>query len=67
MLGTMFTQDSMSFLHRSGIVSRLFCGPRIVYPLDFVRMGVARWNFLLVCVWLVHMVMTNHFGAQVVP
>ena len=36
-------------------------------PPRFCSDGVARWNFLLVCVWLVHMVMPNHFGAQVVP
>ena len=45
---------------------RLIYGAQIVYPLDMLRMGVAQWNFLLVCVWLVHTIMSNHVGAQVV-
>src|SRR4051812_13019181 len=28
--------------------------PLIVYPLDILRMGVARWTFVLGCVWLGH-------------
>ena len=28
--------------------------PPIVYPLDILRMGVARWTFVLGCVWLGH-------------
>src|SRR3954466_12413082 len=38
--------------------------PRIVYPLDIFRMGVARWTFVLGCVWLSHRVITNHVCAQ---
>src|SRR3954468_1013079 len=35
-------------------------------PLDILRMGVARWTFVLGCVWLGHRVITNHVCAQVV-
>ena len=35
-------------------------------PLDILRMGVARWTFVLVCVWLGHRVITNHVWAQAV-
>ena len=28
--------------------------PPIVYPLDILRMGVARWTFVLGCDWLGH-------------
>src|SRR4051812_28660711 len=38
--------------------------PPIVYPLDILRMGVARWTFVLGCVWLGHRVITNHVCAQ---
>src|ERR1043165_9401349 len=34
--------------------------PPIVYPLYILRMGVARWTFVLGCVWLGHRVITNH-------
>ena len=40
--------------------------PQIAYPLDMLRMGVAQWTFLLVCVWLFNRSMRNHVGAQVV-
>src|ERR1043165_8059950 len=40
--------------------------PPIVYPLDILRMGVARWTFVLGCVWLGHRVITNHVCAQAV-
>ena len=42
-------------------------GPGSSAPLDILPVGVAQWTFLLVCVWLVHMIIPNHFGAQVVP
>ena len=45
-------------------VCRLICGPQIVYPLDMLWMGVAQWNFLLVCVWLGHRSIRNQVGAQ---
>src|SRR3954471_9892823 len=35
-------------------------------PLDILRMGVARWTFVLGCVWLGHRVITNHVCAQAV-
>src|SRR4051812_41301616 len=38
----------------------------IVYPLDILRMGVARWTFVLGCVWLGHRVITNHVCAQAI-
>ena len=44
----------------------LIRGPRIVYPLDILRMGVARWTFLLVCVRLGHRIITNHAWAHAV-
>jgi len=66
-LGHKLCHYSMLFLRRSGVALRLIRGPRIIYPLDILRMGVALWNFLLVCVWLVHIIMSKHFGAQVVP
>src|ERR1043165_6785129 len=28
--------------------------PPIIYPLDILRMGVARWTFFLGCIWLGH-------------
>ena len=34
-----------------------------IYPLDILRMGVARWTFVLGCVWLGHRVITNHVCA----
>src|SRR4051812_39746554 len=40
--------------------------PPIVYLLDILRMGVARWTFVLGCVWLGHRVTTNHVCAQAV-
>src|SRR3954463_5826338 len=41
--------------------------PPIVYlPLVIFRMGVARWTFVLGCVWLGHRVITNHVCAQAV-
>src|SRR4051812_25680098 len=40
--------------------------PPIVYPLDILRMEVARWTFVFGCVWLGHSVITNHFCAQYV-
>src|SRR3954471_6160645 len=40
--------------------------PSIVYPLDILRMGVARWTFVLGCVWLGHRVSRNHVCAQAV-
>src|SRR3954470_18046842 len=38
----------------------------IVYPLDILQMGVARWTFVLGCFWLGHRVITNHVCAQAV-
>src|SRR3954468_10283152 len=38
--------------------------PPIVYPLDILPMGVARWTFVLGCVWFGHRVITNHVCAQ---
>src|SRR4051812_40363401 len=40
--------------------------PPIVYHLDILWMGVARWTFVLGCVWLGHRVITNHVCAQAV-
>src|SRR3954471_11766938 len=44
----------------------LICGPRIVYPLDVLMKGVARWIFLLVCAWLGYWIIPNHVWAYVV-
>ena len=38
--------------------------PRSSTPLDILRMGVARWTFVLGCVWLGHRVIKNHVCAQ---
>src|SRR4051812_10922265 len=38
--------------------------PPIVYTLDILRMGVARWTFVLGCVRLGHTIITNHVCAQ---
>src|SRR3954470_19731063 len=38
--------------------------PRSSTPLDILRMGVARWTFVLGYVWLGHRVITNHVCAQ---
>src|SRR4051812_22077293 len=40
--------------------------PPVVYPLDILRMGVARWALVLGCVWLGHRVITNHVCADYV-
>src|SRR3954464_9196075 len=40
--------------------------PRSSTPLDILRMGVARWKFVLGCVWLGHRVIKNHVCAQAV-
>src|SRR3954467_1149297 len=38
--------------------------PRSSIPLYILRMGVARWTFVLGCVLLGHRVITNHVRAQ---
>jgi hypothetical protein len=54
-------KDFMLFLRQSAVVSKP-C-PRAsdrLFPLDILRMGLALWTFLLVCVWLGHRVIANH-------
>src|SRR4051812_43373612 len=38
--------------------------PRSSTPLHILQMGVARWTFVLGCVWLGHRLITNHVCAQ---
>src|SRR3954467_15474160 len=38
----------------------------IVYPIDVLMKGVARWIFLLVCTWLGYRIISNHVWAQFV-
>src|SRR4051812_31871931 len=38
--------------------------PTIVYAPRYSSDGVARWTFVLGCVWLGHRVITNHVCAQ---
>src|ERR1043165_6716261 len=35
-------------------------------PIDIIWIGVARWTFVLGCVWLGHRFITNHICAQTV-
>ena len=54
MVGTHASFPGIPTLRWSFSRETLACGPRQSTPLDMLRMGVAPWNFLLVCVWLGH-------------
>ena len=61
-LGHKLSQGSMMFLRRSGVVSRLIRGPRIVYPLRYSLYGGSPVEFSL---GFVSLNITPHFYKYV--